>query len=288
MENISLRGFVAPSILEWLTEDEQSTSRLLGDYANTDEFFESLPEAELAELERSPLKAVATTSKFKTTSDKELKRLVENNSNLNTKRTSTWLKRYEKWAEHKGMQTDLADVPKEELNRVLQQFYAELVKIDGKEYEPESLKVMIAVIDRYVREKRGFSILKDKEFEVSRKVLNGKATDLQRSGMGKRPRKSDPLTEEEEEILWRTVLGKENSTSLNYTLFFLISQHFGTRGRQEHHQIRIEDLKTIHDPATGEITTIEWVEGPTKTRQGGLNKRPRMVTQKLYCTGGQR
>ena len=42
--------------------------------------------------------------------------------------------------EHKGVQTDLVDVPKEELNRVLQQFYAELVKIDGKEYEPESLK----------------------------------------------------------------------------------------------------------------------------------------------------
>ena len=128
------------------------------------------------------------------------------------------------------MQTDLADVPKEELDRVLQQFYAELVKIDGKEYEPESLKVMIAVIDRYVREKRGFSILKDKEFEVSRKVLNGKATDLQRSGMGKRPRKSDPLTEEEEEILWRTVLGKENSTSLNYTPFFSHQSIFWNEG----------------------------------------------------------
>jgi len=46
---------------------------------------------------------------------------------------------------------------------VLQQFYAELVKIGGKEYEPESLKVMIAAIDRYVREKCGDSVLKDKD-----------------------------------------------------------------------------------------------------------------------------
>ena len=60
------------------------------------------------------------------------------------------------------------------------------------------------------------------------------------------------------------------------------------RDRQEYHQVKIVDLKTIHDPATGEITTIEWLEGPMKTRQGGLNKRPRMVTQKLYRTGGQR
>ena len=34
----SLRGFVAPSILEWLTESEQLTSGLLGDYANIDNF----------------------------------------------------------------------------------------------------------------------------------------------------------------------------------------------------------------------------------------------------------
>ena len=64
-----------------------------------------------------------------------------------------------------------------------------------------------------MREKCGYSVLKDKDFEVSRKVLNGKATDLQRFAMGKRPRKSDPLTEEEEVILWQTVLGKENPTS---------------------------------------------------------------------------
>ena len=37
--------------------------------------------------------------------------------------------------------------------------------------------MIIAAIDRYVREKCGYSVLKDKDFEVSRKVLNGKATD---------------------------------------------------------------------------------------------------------------
>ena len=137
MENVdidSLRGLLAPSILEWLDEGRQLTSGLFDDCTNVDEFFDSLPEAELLELECNPLKAIASTSKFKTTSDEELKHLVENNSNLNTKRTiSTWLRHYEKWMEHKGIQKDLADIPREELDSVLQQFYAELVKIDGKE-----------------------------------------------------------------------------------------------------------------------------------------------------------
>ena len=112
---------------------------------------------------------------------------------------------------------------------------------------------------------------------------------LQENGKGKRPRKADVLTENEEERLWQCgVLGTSNPTSLNYTVFLLFSQHLGTRGRQEHHQIRIEDLKAVRDATTGHISHVEWVEGPTKTRQGGLNKRPRPVVQKLMRTGGPR
>ena len=87
--------------------------------------------------------------------------------------------------------------------------------------------------------------------------------------------------------MWDTVLGKTNPVSLNYTLFFLISQHFGTRDRQEHHQMRIEDFKVVYG-TDGKVCVIEWMEGPTKTRQEGLNKKPRMVTQKFFPTGGKK
>ena len=117
-------------------------------------------------------------------------------------------------------------------------------------------------------------------------MLNGKAINLQRMGKGKRPNRADFISAEEEVLLWDSVLGQENPASLNYTTFFLLGQHFGTRGRQEHHQLRVEDLKLTRDPATGQLFKVEWIEGPTKNRQGGLNKRPRTVTQKLYRTGG--
>ena len=61
----------------------------------------------------------------------------------------------------------------------------------------------------------------------------------------------------------------------------------GMRGRQEHHQIRVEDLKIVRN-VNGDVTYIEWTEGPTKTRQGGLKKRPRSITQKLFNIGGPR
>ena len=114
---------------------------------------------------------------------------------------------------------------------MLQRFYAEIRKRDGNEYEPESLKVMLAALDRYVRENCTYSILKDKEFEGSRRVLNGKAISLQHKGKGKRPNRADIVTSEEEDILWKIVLGLEDPTSLNYRTFFLLGQHFGRETR---------------------------------------------------------
>ena len=104
-----------------------------------------------------------------------------------------------------------------------------------------STSIILSAMDRYLREKgREYSILKDKMFDSSRKVINGKAIELRQKGMGKRKNKSNPLTYDEEEQLWRLkVLGSNNPKSLNYTTFYLINQQFGTRGCQEHHQLQV-------------------------------------------------
>ncbi len=83
--------------------------------------------------------------------------------------------------------------------------------------------------------------------------------------------KADPLTEEEKERLWRSgVLG----TSLNYTIFYLISQQqFGTRGHHEQHQIRIDDLKLYEMLLWDRFPTLSGRRShQDKTRQGGLKK----------------
>ena len=82
--------------------------------------------------------------------------------------------------------------------------------------------------------------------------------------MGKRKHRSNPLSEQEEEQLWqRKVLGACNAKSLNYTIFFTLSQQFGTRGCQKHHQLRVEDLKFIHN-TSGETIFVEWVKALLK------------------------
>ena len=74
-------------------------------------------------------------------------------------------------------------------------------------------------------------------------------------------------------MLWsKSVLGDSNPTSLNYSVFYFVSQSFGTRGRQEHHQVHIEHPKFVSNPVSGVMEYVEWIEGPTKTRQGGSLK----------------
>ena len=86
---------------------------------------------------------------------------------------------------------------------------------------------MQAALDRYLRDKGcSFSIIKDRKFDILRKVLNGKAIELQQSGLGKRKRKADALTHDEEEMIWSSgVLDGNNPTSLNYLTFYVLSHH---------------------------------------------------------------
>ena len=148
----------------------------------------------------------------------------------------------------------------QELDRILQEFYCHVRKQNGDEYEPDSLRTRLAALNRHLSGCGcSCSIIKDRgEFKESRLVPNGKAIQLRENGNGKKSKKADPLNAEGE-ILWNTeVLGGDNPKSLNRTVFYIISQHFSTRGRQKHHQIQVEHLRFVCNAQTGVTEFIEW------------------------------
>ena len=87
----------------------------------------------------------------------------------------------------------------EKLNKLLETFYAEVKNKNGDYYEPGSLRVMIATLDRHLNEQwYKFSIiLRGREFHSFKQVLRGKARKLRQSGIDKRSNKDRSLTEEE-------------------------------------------------------------------------------------------
>ncbi len=105
----------------------------------------------------APLAAVCASSKphpFAQVTPQELERLIAKNHNKNTaKSTETWVnqKAFERWRITRQIGQKLEEVPKElRLDGVLQVFFAEVHKNDGNNYEPDSLRTMLAAFDRHL------------------------------------------------------------------------------------------------------------------------------------------
>ena len=110
-----------------------------------------------------------------------IQELQNNTKNKNTcLSTKFWITAFKSWAKQKGFLKDIETYEPSELDTALQQFYAEVRNKDGEDYEPDSLRVMIAALDRHLKEHgHKQSIISDREFFTSKQVLEGKARRLQ-------------------------------------------------------------------------------------------------------------
>ena len=74
---------------------------------------------------------------------------------------------------------------------------------DGNEYEPTSLRSLMASFERNLK-KQGYSasIINDLIFEKTRKVLQSMQKQLKKLGKGNKPKASVALTSEELKILY--------------------------------------------------------------------------------------
>ena len=142
--------------------------------------------------------------------------LKENAKNKNTQQsTNNWLKFWKSWASQKGYGESMEKYEPEAMNKILEEFYATVRKKDGEDYEPDSLRVMMTAIDRYLTEKEyKHSIIRDREFKSSKQVLGRKARLLRQQGKGNRLNKARSLTITEENELWeKKEAGKGKSAS---------------------------------------------------------------------------
>ena len=126
-------------------------------------------------------------SRFEQVDDEVIEELKEKSENENTKKSMEhWKNVFVKWANERKQKQNLEEYEIEAHDKALSQFYAKLRKENGDDYGPESLKVCKRHL-RYLKSKAyPKSILRDKEFMNSRKVLEGKARKLREQGKGKR------------------------------------------------------------------------------------------------------
>ena len=115
-----------------------------------------------------------------------IQELKNSSNNENTvKSTAFWLSVWKKWCLEKRIAEEIENYLPAELNTLLERFYAEQKKKKHSEdYEPASLKVMIASLDRHLKNKGyGLSIVRDKQFSSYKQVLASAHTKIDSSGI---------------------------------------------------------------------------------------------------------
>ena len=99
-------------------------------------------------------------------------------------------------------------------------------------------------------------------------------------GKGKVPNRARSLSRAEENIIWETgQLGCNSSRSLTQTIWWNNCLHFGIRGREEHHSLKIEQFRLETDENGRRY--ISYTEELSKTRNKGLNFNPRLISPKM-------
>ena len=185
-------------------------------------------------------------ARFPLVSDEEITEINEIAASQNTARaTKTWMAAWAEWCKARNINVNMETYCPQALDGLLNKFFVEIRKKDGTDYEPDSLKVMQAALDRHLRHKNYpvSCIISGREFTKSQETLDAKAKQLRRQGKGKLPNKAQPYSETDEEIFWgQGKLGNHNGLALTNVNFKNLSETMGFRVRQDHYDAYVEDF----------------------------------------------
>ncbi len=149
-------------------------------------------------------------------------------------------------------------------------------KKDGTEYPPESLYHIVVGIMRFLRQngKPNIDFFQEKEYTEFRATLDGEMKRLKKTGKGSQKRQAEPLSIEEEELLWeKGVLGSDTPQALLNTVFYFNGVCFALRSGDEHRRLRHKNSQIRVIEKTGERVQLVYTEDASKNNQGGLNGR---------------
>ena len=129
----------------------------------------------------------------------------------------------------------------DELNRVIPLFLTEVVKKDGSQFPPTSLRAIVLSLQKYleVNDGRIVRFLSDKKFRAIQDALESVVKRAASMGLAAEPRQGDIITEQMENVLWeKGLLGDGDPETLLHTMVFLCGLHFSLGGRDDHRRLR--------------------------------------------------
>ncbi|CAB4012922.1 zinc finger MYM-type 2-like [Paramuricea clavata] len=212
--------------------------------------------------------------------------ILEQENKSTAQKTQRDVKLLQLFLVNKNEERNIEDIPIGELNEYMSDFIISVRTKNGKEYEPSSLRSLLASFERHLKRKNyPASIINDLAFEKTRKTLESKQKQLKKQGKGNKPNASVALTTSELNTLYeKDLLGTRSPESLLNTLWLNNTMHFGLRGCKEHRDMCWGDVK-LKQTADGE-EFLEFNERQTKTRTGSDCRDVRKMAPKMFATDG--
>ena len=208
----------------------------------------------------------------------------------NTEKNTSWaVNVWKQWSAHRRQvcpsysdwPTHLMIAVPSELNYWLSKFVLETRKANGDHYPPDTLHIICSGLQRFIRETRPeINLFKDPVFAGFQRTLDSEMKRLRSHGMGVKKKQAEPITAEEENLLWEGgLLGEENPQALLDTMLFLCGIHFALRSGEEHRSLQLSQFELVV-PKEG-CARLIYTENYSKNNQGGLQHRkvkPKCVT----------
>ena len=164
----------------------------------------------------------------------------------------------------------IEDIPEHELDNILCPFFMKATTQKGKLYDPDTLTGIRNSLQRVLIERGSkYDLREGVSFTKSRKVLSSRKKELTKLGKGNKPNAARAISIEEVDLLFQCeYFGKKTPVSLQRTVWWYITQHFGHRARDEGGQMQFGDLKVEKDFSSGREYLVWLTERSTKARNG--------------------
>ena len=167
----------------------------------TGDFLDELPNFHIdtfSELEEH-------SGRFAEVSESDVEKFIEGEDNANTKKKDLLrLKISQKVCGRRAPRNQRSrEDSSTELDSYLSQFVLAARTKTGKDYEPSSLRGILASVERHLsRSSYSKTIFKDSDFKKTRDALKAQQKQLKLHGLGNRPKATTALTDDEMEILF--------------------------------------------------------------------------------------
>ena len=206
----------------------------------------------------------------------------------------TWARQTQFWMKHYPVPDLDRPVHHEDVARLdywLSRFLYEARRQDGKPYPGSTLRNICAGIQRILSEKCDSTVTvhlfkkDDLNFRTFRQALEKRAKELIREGVGAQVRHKDPVTVDDERILWDTGIFNVNiAEGLSYCVYFYNSKVFGLRAMDEHLTLQAEQFTIGMDEKNCRFLQFQGRLSKTVTGDIDCRARPKILRQQADPT----